>query len=240
MKTSIAYAILILSLWLLAGCGEPTYRWEAFTMSSPPATFQPESLSQEPIAVLPVQTPIRLVGYGPGVSQALDQTLAQSFPSIKAIPGKESINRLSRAGAQKEFAQLVEFWKTSDIYDQTGLEKIGVALKVRYLLLPGIVEFDRSMIERFDLVGLRTVQTRTVTLRLSLQLWDVTSGIFLWESFGEGMMTREVLSESRGSMGTIARNIWRSMIEDLLKGKTDSYYAGVEPVYARPLQKAQE
>jgi hypothetical protein len=220
MKRSICCVTLILSIWLLAGCGEPTYRWEAFTMSSPPATIQPEMLKEEPIAVLPVQTPIRLVGYGPGVSQALDQTFAQSFPGIKAIPSKESVNRMSRAGAQKEFAQLVEFWKTSEIYDRAGLEKIGAALEVRYLLLPGIVEFDRSMIERFDLVGLRTVQTRTVTLRLSLQLWDVTSGVFLWESFGEG--------------------IWRSMIEDLLQGKTDSYYAGVEPVYTRPLPRAQE
>ena len=209
-------------------------------MSSPPVTFQPETLTQEPIAVLPVQTPIRLVGYGPGVSQALDQTFAQSFPDIKAIPSKESVNRLSRAGAQKEVGQLIEFWKTSDIYDRAGLEKIGAALEGRYILLPGIVEFDRTMVERFDLVGLRTVQTRTVALRLSLQMWDVTSGEFLWESFGEGMMTREVLSESRGSMGTIARNIWRSMIQDLLEGKTDSYYAGVEPVYHRPLPKAQE
>ncbi|UCE62663.1 MAG: hypothetical protein JSU59_07165, partial [Nitrospirota bacterium] len=73
-----------------------------------------------------------------------------------------------------------------------------------------------------------------------LQLWNVTSGEFLWESFGEGMMTREVLSESRGSIGTIARNIWRGMIEDLLQGKTSSYYTGVEPVYARPLSKTQE
>lgn len=91
----------MLSLWLLSGCGEPTYRWEAFTMSSPPATFQPEVLKEESIAILPVQTPIRLVGYGPGVSQALDQTFAESFPVIKAIPSKESINRLTRGGAQK-------------------------------------------------------------------------------------------------------------------------------------------
>ena len=209
-------------------------------MSSPPATFQPEVLKEESIAVLPVQTPIRLVGYGPGVSQALDQTFAQSFPAIQAIPSQETINRLSRAGAQKEFSQFVEFWKTSKLYDQAGLERMGEALRVRYLLLPGIVEFDRTMVERFDLVGLRTAQTRTVTLRLSLHLWDAVSGTILWESFGEGMMTREVLSESRGSMGTIARNIWRSMIEDLLKGNTDSYYAGVEPVYTRPLPKTQE
>ena len=126
------------------------------------------------------------------------------------------------------------------MYDQVGLEKIGAALGVQYILLPGIVEFDRTMVERFDLVGLRTVQTRTVTLRLSLQMWNLTSGEFLWESFGEGMMTREVLSESRGSIGTIARNIWRGMIEDLLQGKTESFYHGVEPVYANPLQKSQE
>ena len=67
------------------------------------------------------------------------------------------------------------------MYDQVGLEKIGAALGVQYILLPGIVEFDRTMVERFDLVGLRTVQTRTVTLRLSLQLWNVKSGEFLWE-----------------------------------------------------------
>ncbi len=71
-------------------------------------------------------------------------------------------------------------------------------------------------------------------------MWDVKSGEILWESFGEGMMTREVLSESRGSIGTIARNIWRGMIEDLLQGKTNSHYTGVEPVYARPLPKAQK
>ena len=209
-------------------------------MSTPPAKFEPQVLTEEPIGILPAMTPNRLQGYGAGLSTALNQTFAECFPAIKTIPSNESVSQLTRLGVEKELARLGEDWKTYVINNRAGLETVGSALGVRYLLLPAMAEFEHTMRSRFVFLGIRTFQTRIETLRFSLQLWDLTAGEILWESFGEGTVWKDVMGQTPGSLRTIAVILWRSMIEDLLEGKTKSYHANVEAFYNEPCVKAPE
>jgi hypothetical protein len=177
---------------------------------------------------MPVIAPPRLRGYGPGLSHTLQQALAESSPTINAIPSHETLSRLNRKGVAEGYIQMVKDWDYAGILERGRLQSIGAALGVRLVLLPGMAEYFSYLEERFTLEGLHVLQTRTVRLRLSLQLWNAETGELLWESFGGGGMQREVVSERQGLMTALAQKIWEGMIEDLQKGKTKSFYFGVD------------
>ena len=224
---SIPYAMMAIWLWVGAGCAGTQYSWETSTVSTPPSPyFDPLNLTYQPVAVIPVVTPPRLRGYGPGLSLALHDALNESSPVINAIPSHETLNRFNRQGIAEEYILLIRDWDDSGILERTRLKKIGKALGARFVLVPGIAEFQSQMEDRFTFGGLLLVRNRTLRFRLSMQLWSTTTGELIWESFGGGTMTREVVREGQGLMGALAKIIWATMIQDLQHGKTTTSHMG--------------
>lgn len=229
------WVILAFFMWFAMACSGNGYtRWVANTLSTPPSpVFDPTDLTQDPIAIVPVQTPDRLRGYGPGLSQALQYALKHSTPTIQVISSQETINRLNRSGLREAFNHLVKDWNFSGYQDPKRLQSIGSALGVKFLLIPGVVDLERSQRERLDALGLKTIVSEISALRLSMQIWNTATGEILWESFGEGYVKREGLIETRFAVGFFARNLWLSMIQDLQEGKTSSYHEGFGPDFSQ-------
>ncbi len=160
--------------------------------------------------------------------------MKESWPEVKATGHHETLTKINQMGLAEEYTGIARDWHQSGILDRERLNRIGSALGVKYVLLPGWVGGDSSFEDRFVISGLRTVQTRTVWLRLLIQIWDVESGEIVYESFGGGIGGREVVEAREGIKVALARKVWWSMIEDLKNGKTVSYYRGVENIEERP------
>ena len=64
-------------------------------------------------------------------------------------------------------------------------------------MLPGVAEFDQSVVDKYEAVGLKLVRTRLTTLRLWLQLWDAQTGQIVWESGGEVTVVTPLLRAAR-------------------------------------------
>jgi len=92
------------------------------------------------------------------------------------------------------------------------------------MLLPGLAEYNQVIIDRLALSGWKLIQSRVITLRLWLQLWDTQSGRILWESAGEITVATELFSPERTvPLDEIAQKLWLRMIQDnLLEAKTRS------------------
>lgn len=197
--------ILVLFMWFAVGCSGNGYtRWVTNTLSTPPSPmFDSAELTQAPIAILPVQTPDRLRGYGPGLSQALQNGLEHFSPTIQAIPSQDTINHLNGAGLREVFNHLVKDWNFSGYQDPNKLKSIGSALGVKFLLIPGLVDLERSQRERLDALGLKTIVSEVAALRLSMQIWNTATGEIVWKSFGEGYVKREGSSRDDLPLGLL-------------------------------------
>jgi hypothetical protein len=134
------------------------------------------------------------------------------------------MNTLNERALAAEYADLISGFTRSGILERERLRRIGSALASRYVLLPGLAEFNETIIDRLAISGWKFIQSRVTTLRLWLQLWDTQMGQILWESAGEITVATELLRPERTvPLDEIAQRLWLRMIQDnLLADRTRS------------------
>lgn len=212
--------MLVISwLFLSTACVGPLRQWgEETTFHPKGASFDPSTLKQEQVAVLNAMVGFGLEGYAQQVSRSLASALNQTPVPLKSLTVHDTLNRINREGLTGEYAGMVSDYVRTGILDRVGLEKIGRALHVAYVFQPSLASFTQSMSSRLSILGLRLLQTRVTTLRLTLQLWDTRTGEIVWESSGEATLAGEDVREFRIPFDEIARRLWSHMLDDLFTG----------------------
>jgi hypothetical protein len=210
-------AMLAFSLALLAGCA-PIHLWDTHTTSTPgPQSFNVGELTREPLATFGLLVPAGLQGFNPTLSHALIAALAEASPPIQSIPTRETMNTLNDQRLTAEYADVISGFNRSGVLERERLQRIGSALSSRYVLLPGLAEYNQVIIDRLALSGWKFIQSRVITLRLWLQLWNTQTGQILWESAGEITMATELLRPERTiPPDEIAQMLWLRMLQDNL------------------------
>ena len=216
----------LVALWalLVAGC-TPVYTWDINTNSTTrPPSFNVGELSRQPVVTVGLVAAGGLAGYSTALSHALVAALAEASPPIRAVPSHEIANAVNDRGLASEYAELLAGFARNGIIERERLQRIGSALGSRYLLLPGLAQFDHAILDRFEITGIKVIRTRVTILRVWLQLWDMQTGHILWESAGEVATSSEVLRHDRiVPLDDIAQKLWRRMIQhDLIEGGTGS------------------
>jgi hypothetical protein len=209
---------------LLAGCGPP-YLADTFTTSTPkPASFDASELVRMPVAVLGFVAPGNLQGFSPTLSQALSGALTEVTPPIRELSTDETLNRLTDRGLATEYADLRAGFARNGMLDRQQLRRIGLGLGSRYVLLPGLAQFDETIIDKFESAGIKLLRNRVTTLRLWLQLWDAQTGHIVWESSGEVTVATVFLSPKQAvALEQTAKELLARMIQDgLIESKTET------------------
>jgi hypothetical protein len=226
-------AILGLFAAVLHGC-TPLYVSDASIISTPRTqSFNLTDLKAGRVAVLGLIAPPSLQGFTPSLSLALIGAVANAHPPIHTIPGYETLSLLNEQGLARDYADLISGYASGGILERQRLRRIGSALASKYLMLPGSAEFDQTVIDKFETLGLKLVRARLTTLRLWLQIWDAQTGQIVWESGGEITAVTPLLRAKRTvPLDRIARRLWSEMIQEgLLEGKTEDrlFATGEEP-----------
>jgi len=228
----LAEAILLLAAGVLTSCSTPLYTSVVHTTSTPRSpSLDTAALAREPVATLGLAAPAALQGFGPALSQALNDALVQMSPPIRAIPTYETLNRLNDLGLAMEYGELVSGFARSGILERERLRRIGEGLGSPYVLQPGIAQYDQVVGDKFEFAGFKAVKTRLTTLRLWLQLWDIRTGRMLWESSGEVTVAAQLLTRESAavSLEKIAQRLWSRIIKDGLLGEgTRSGFLSIE------------
>ena len=189
-------ALVALILVLLPGC-DPPYLSDTYTTSTPgPKSFDASELAGMPVVVLAFMAPSNLQGFSPTLSHALSGALTDVAPPIREIPTNETLNRLTDQGLATEYADLRAGFARNGMLDRQRLRRIGLGLGLRYVLLPGLAQFDETIIDKYEAVGLKLLRNRVTTLRLWLQLWDSADwsyrlGIVRRSHYGDSVFERE-------------------------------------------------
>lgn len=226
LTSSFRGIIPLLTAALIVGC-TPLYLSDTHTTSTPrPQFFNVTELAREQVATLGLLTPAGLQGFNPPLSHALNAALTEASPSIRGIAAHETVNVLNQQGLATEYGTLIAGFGRGGILESEPLRRIGSALSSRYVLLPGLAEFNQVIIDRLSIYGWNFIQSRVTTLRLWLQLWDTQTGQIVWEAAGEVTVATKLLrSEQTVALDEIARKLWLRMIQDnLLEGKTGSRF----------------
>jgi len=208
----------LVAVCILTGCTPVSLTDTHITGTPQPQSFN----TDERVAALDVIAPANLQEFAPVFSNALLTALEQTTPPIRAMSFQESGNLLNDRGLAADYADLVSGFLRSGILERERLRRIGGALGSRYVLVPGVAAFDQTVIDRFDVVGLKVVRNRLTTLRLWLQLWDTRTAHNIWEATGEVTVVSQLLRVKQTlPLETIAESLWLRIIqESLLKQQT--------------------
>ena len=204
---------------MLAGC-VPLHLSDTYaTSTARPASLEVQALTAKPVATLRLMAPANLQALGPIVSHALSTVLSEVRPPIREISTLETINRLTDQGLSTEYADLLSEFVRNGILDRQRLRRIGSGLGTRYVLLPGLAQFDENLLDKFEAGGVKLLRNRVSTLRLWLQLWDAQRGHLVWESAGEVTVSAVLLSLHRAvPLEEIVEKLLLRMIQDELLG----------------------
>jgi len=176
-------------------------------------------LACEPVTTFGLVAPAGLQGLSPTVSHALTTALSGASPPVRAMPMPDLVNRLTDQELAGEYATILSDVARTGILERQRLRRIGAALGSRYVLQPGLADFNQVLLDKFEFAGLKIVRTRLSTLRLWLQLWDAQTGHLLWESTGEVTVAAPVVTqESTVALHEIAQTLWSRMIKNDLLG----------------------
>ena len=227
----IGEALLATLVVLLAGC-DPPYLADTYATSTPkPASFNTNDLARTPVVVLAFVAPGNLQGFSPTLSHALNNclyhgsgALAEVTPPIREISKNETMNRLTDQGLATEYADLLGGFARNGMLDRQRLRRIGSGLGSRYVLLPGVAQFNEEILDKYEAAGIKLLRNRVTTLRLWLQLWDSRTGHIVWESSGEVTTAAVFLSPKQTiALEQITKKALVRMIQDgLLESKTET------------------
>ena len=215
-----AAAVAIVAGFFLSGCSPLSMTDVHVTGTAKPEHFDPG----ERVALLGLVAPGGLQQFAPVFSNALVMALQQADPPIRALSFQESGNLMNDHGVTADYGDLVSGFAHSGILERERLRRVGAALGSQYVLLPGVAEFDQTIIDRFETIGLKVFRARVTTLRLWLQLWDTKTGHNLWEGTGEVTVVSQLVRvKETVPLDAIAQSLWLRMIQDdLLGGHTKS------------------
>jgi hypothetical protein len=194
------------------------------TSTPKPASFDTRDLARTPVVVLPFVAQGNLQGFSPTLSHALSGALAEVRPPIREIPRNEALNRITDNGLAAEYADLLAGFARNGLLDRRLLHRIGLGLGSRYVLLPGVAQFNEEILDKYEAAGIKLLRNRVTTLRLWLQLWDSQTGHIVWESSGEVTTSAVFLSPKQTiALEQIAKKALVRMIQDgLIESKTET------------------
>ena len=220
--------VLLAAAVLLAGC-DPPYLSDTYATSTPkPASFDTSDLARIPVVMLAFVAPGNLQGLGPTLSHALSGALAEVTPPIREISTDQTLNRLTDQGLATEYADLRAGFARNGILDRPRLRRIGTGLGSRYVLLPGLAQFNEEILDKYEAAGIKLLRNRVTTLRLWLQMWDSQTGHVIWESSGEATTAAVFLSPKQTvALEQITKKLLIRMIQDgLLESKQETRLIG--------------
>jgi len=221
----VSTLICALTLLLLAGC-IPLYLWDTHVTATPRAeSVGVAELARQPLATLGPITPAGFQGFNPFLSRALIAAMSEASPPIRGVPTHETVNMINGKGLSEEYGELIAGFVRSGILERERLKRLGSTLGSRYVLLPGLADFNQILVDRFEFAGLKIVRNRVITLRVWLQLWDTQTGQMVWESTGEVNIASDLFFPQRViPLDEIGQKLWLRMIQDeLLAEKAGSF-----------------
>lgn len=211
-----AAATGMILLAALAGCAGPLKQWGAETsLKSRAPDFDTTRLQQAKSAVLSAAVSFGFEGYAHQVARSLFKALTLDPLQLSVLSPQMALSRINKADLTTDYSTMMATYLQSGILNRGTLARIGDALQSPYVFLPTMAWFDQLMVERFNFLGLRILQTRVSILRLSLEIWDTRTGEIAWEASGEATLAGEDIREYRIPFEEIAEHLWATLLADL-------------------------
>ena len=151
------------------------------------------------------------------------QTLAFIFaevmnkerPDIQTVPLPQTLSAINKAGFADSYKVMYDDYGDTGIFRHDILKKVGKVTGARYLAQLKLSNFSQESKSRFNLLGLRLIQTKEANIRMFLQIWNSLDGSIVWEGTGEVTYAWESSSAKPVTFRIVVEETARNLISHL-------------------------
>lgn len=203
----------VLAAASLAGCAGTTGQLSANTEATD-FSLDPVAIRTEGVGFL---TPIAATG-----QEANRLALALAFASslsevedLTVVSLAEVLSAVNSAGLSAAYKSMIDDYEATGIMEKETLRQVGDVSGTRYLGLLGLADFDQAVNKRFSIGGLRLLDTKLASIRVSWQIWDSASGTIAWEGTDEIHYAYDTGRERPVSFGFVAGQAATNLIAQI-------------------------
>ena len=120
-----------------------------------------------------------------GVAIAFADQVAEERADLHDVRLAEVLSAVNEAGLASGYKQMMTDYQATGLLEKDTLKQVGEASGARYLGLLNLARFSQNSNKRFSIGGLRLMDTKEATLRISWQVWDSQTGAIAWEGSDE-------------------------------------------------------
>ena len=172
----VYWPIVVGAMWALSGCS--AYMNTGIEEGVVPAT----PLPIQKMAIMPVATETGSEGLRPGLALALQEVLAERFPSVFLVGPQEAGERLDRSSTASDYADLLFDFDRTGVVDSDRLAPVVRALGTEHFLQIRASyeseEFLDPLLFSFDEFDDETRQTLVLVARI----WNHSGPGPVWEA----------------------------------------------------------
>jgi hypothetical protein len=214
---------LPLAVALLAGCvstAQLSRNTEANDFSLDPTAFRTAGVG--------FLTPVAATGQEANrlsLAQAFAESLSAREEDLNVVTLAEVLSAVNQADLSGEYKAMVADYEATGIMEKETLRRVGEVSGARYLGLLELADFDQGANKRFGIGGLRLLDTKVASIRLSWQIWDSVDGTIAWEGSDEIHYAYDTGRERPVSFAFVADQAAANLISQILLARAPSEQA---------------
>lgn len=205
--------IVVLATALFAGCastGQLSANTHTTDFSLDMAAFRTDGVG--------FLTPISATGQEANrmaLALAFASALSDAREDLRVVSLAEVTSAVNSAGLSAAYKSMMDDYAATAIMEKETLRLVGEVGDARYLGLLELADFDQSANKRFGIGGLRLLDTKLASIRVSWQIWDSATGTIAWEGTDEIHYAYDTGRERPVSFGFVAGQAAANLISQI-------------------------
>lgn len=142
-------------------------------------------------------------------------TLHEMRPQLHSVNLAETLTAINQSGLATQYQKMYENYRQTGIFKKEVLKKISQITNTRYLAQLKLEGFRQDSTERWGILGLRALETKSANIRIFLQIWDGQEGAIVWEGSEELNYSHDVVTGGAVPFKKVAEDAARNLLSHL-------------------------
>jgi hypothetical protein len=209
---SKVFATLPLVFGLISGCFIPQ---KQFTDKHRDFSLGKGELATHGIAFITPSTVTGQEEEKQGLALIAAEVLKEKRPDIRCVALAETLSAVNKAGLAEQYKAMYTDYRDTGLFKKDMLKQIGELTGVKYVAQLKLASFNQRNRDRFEVFGMRLIETKMADLRLVLQIWNTRDGSIAWETIEELSYAQDTVFSNSVSMRTVLEEVLENFASHL-------------------------
>jgi hypothetical protein len=205
-------AILLLAAGLVTGCFIPQ---KQFTDKHRDFSLGKGELSTYGLAFITPSTVTGQEEEKQGLALIAAEVLKEKRPDIRCVALAETLSEVNKAGLADQYKDMYIDYRDTGLFKKDMLKEIGELTGAKYVMQLKLANFVQGNRDRFEVLGMRIIETKKADLRLVLQIWNTNEGSIAWETVEELSYAQDTVFSGSVALRTVLEEVLENAISHL-------------------------